>query len=241
MATRPGFRPSSTRPADGRAPGDAPSRRDSQPGRSDRGSAGPGPRILCPLAAGLAASCRSSPRRAVRSGSSISPPGNNCPPGDLESRSQSYVTALARVGFRGLSSLLEDWILGLIRIWLSAYPEDLDLNFDPATGQAPGPETRGSPDSPVSPAAPARLLRDPGRLDRADRPGHDLRTAGEMVPISRQPRRAGMPGSVAAHSLYEMKAARDCLEHNRGVVNRDYLDKAGAAARICRGRTGPDR
>ena len=32
-----------------------------------------------------------------------------------------------------------------------------------------------------------------------------------------------------------MKAARDCLEHNRGVINRDYLDKAGIAARYAEG------
>jgi hypothetical protein len=32
-----------------------------------------------------------------------------------------------------------------------------------------------------------------------------------------------------------MKAARDCLEHNRGVINRDYLEKAGNAARYPEG------
>ena len=61
------------------------------------------------------------------------------PIGDLESRAQKYVTVqLAESTFRDLSSLLEDWILGLIRLWLTAYPEDIDLNFDPATGQRRG-------------------------------------------------------------------------------------------------------
>ena len=32
-----------------------------------------------------------------------------------------------------------------------------------------------------------------------------------------------------------MKAARDCLEHNRGVVNRDYIEKAGIAPRFAEG------
>jgi hypothetical protein len=32
-----------------------------------------------------------------------------------------------------------------------------------------------------------------------------------------------------------MKAARDCLEHNGGVISRDYLDKAGKAARYAEG------
>jgi hypothetical protein len=61
------------------------------------------------------------------------------PTGDLESRAQKYVTVqLAESTFRELSSLLEDWILGLIRLWLTAYPEDMDLNFDPATGRRHG-------------------------------------------------------------------------------------------------------
>lgn len=34
-----------------------------------------------------------------------------------------------------------------------------------------------------------------------------------------------------------MKAARDVLEHNRGVVNKDYVNKAGAAAIYAIGAT----
>ena len=44
-----------------------------------------------------------------------------------------------------------------------------------------------------------------------------------------------MPGRDSPGKLYEMKAARDCLEHNRGVINRDYLNKAGTAARYAEG------
>ncbi len=45
---------------------------------------------------------------------------------------------LAESTFRDLSSILEEWILGLIQLWMTAYPEDLDLNYDPATGQRRG-------------------------------------------------------------------------------------------------------
>ena len=45
----------------------------------------------------------------------------------------------------------------------------------------------------------------------------------------------GCPAASQRARLYEMKAARDCLEHNRGVVNRDYLDKAGGVARFGEG------
>jgi hypothetical protein len=70
---------------------------------------------------------------------------------EIESRSQSYVTALGESVYKELSSLLEDWILGLIRIWLSAYPEDLDLNFDPANGQRRGRKQEEVPFSPFYP------------------------------------------------------------------------------------------
>src|SRR5436309_15658020 len=44
--------------------------------------------------------------------------------GDLESRAQRYATIqLPESVFGDLSRCLEDWLLGLIRIWLSAYPE----------------------------------------------------------------------------------------------------------------------
>jgi hypothetical protein len=58
---------------------------------------------------------------------------------DLEMRAHIYVRArLAESTFKDLSRLLADWILGLIRLWLMAYPEDLDLHFDPATGHHRG-------------------------------------------------------------------------------------------------------
>jgi len=67
-----------------------------------------------------------------------------------------YVTVqLAESTFRDLSSLLEDWILGLIRLWLTAYPEDMDLHFDPATGQRRGKKQEEVQNPPVSAAPPA--------------------------------------------------------------------------------------
>ena len=46
---------------------------------------------------------------------------------DLEVLSQHYVSDhLAMSVFKGLSGLLEDWIIGLTRLWLTAYPVQLD-------------------------------------------------------------------------------------------------------------------
>jgi hypothetical protein len=50
-------------------------------------------------------------------------------------------------------------------------------------------------------------------------------------------RRVGLrcPDQARRAALIEMKAARDVLEHHRGVVGREYVDKAGAAARFAEG------
>jgi hypothetical protein len=158
------------------------------------------------------------------------------PTGDLDSRVERNVTVrLAESTFRELSTLLEDWILGLIRLWLTAYPEDLDLNFDPATGQR-----RGKKQEEVQiPLSRLLHLRDcapilDGLIERTvrdmtyERPEKWFRYIENRVSL-------GYPEPSECARLYEMKAARDCLEHNRGVVNRDYLEKAGSAARFAEG------
>src|SRR5689334_1860858 len=53
--------------------------------------------------------------------------GLEVPATDLEPLAQRYVTVhLSESVFRGLSGLLEDWICGLARLWLMAYPRQLD-------------------------------------------------------------------------------------------------------------------
>jgi hypothetical protein len=158
------------------------------------------------------------------------------PPEDLESRVQRYLSVqLAESTFRELSSILEDWILGLIRLWLTAYPEDMDLNFDPATGQRLG-KKQEEVQVPLS-----RLLhvRDCGAIFGGligrvvrdltyERPDKWFRYIDSRLGL-------GCPDANQRARLSEMKAARDCLEHNRGVINRDYLNKAGTAARYVEG------
>jgi hypothetical protein len=152
------------------------------------------------------------------------------PAGDLESRAQKYVTVqLAESTFRGLSSLLQDWILGLIRLWLTAYPEDMDLNFDPATGRRRG-KSQEEVQIPLS-----RLLHQRdcnailgGLIDRVvrdlayERPDKWFRYLDSRLGLA-------CPDATQRAKLYEMKAAHDCLEHNQGVINRDYLNKSGTA------------
>jgi hypothetical protein len=157
-------------------------------------------------------------------------------PRDLESRTQKYVSVqLGESTFRSLSSLLEDWILGLIRLWLTTYPEDMDLNFDPATGQRRG-KKQEEVQIPLS-----RLLQERdcgaifgGLIERVvrdltyERPDKWFRYLDSRVSL-------GCPDAAQRARLFEMKAARDCLEHNRGVITWDYLNKAGTAARYAEG------
>jgi hypothetical protein len=158
------------------------------------------------------------------------------PAGDLESRAQRYVTVqLAESVFRDLSSTLEDSVLGLIRLWLTAYPEDLDLSFDPATGRR-----RGRKQEEVQiPLSRFLHLRDSaavlgGVIEKVvrgltyERPDRWFRYVESRLGL-------GCPDAARREKLSEMKAARDCLEHNQGMVNRDYLDKAGRAARYAEG------
>jgi hypothetical protein len=115
-------------------------------------------------------------------------------PGDLESRAQKYVSVqIGESMFRVLSTLLADWILGLIRLWLMTYPEDMDLNFDPATGQRRG-KKQEEVQIPLS-----RLLHQRdctailgGLIERVVR-DLTLRASGEVVPIHRQPAQSRMP------------------------------------------------
>lgn len=158
------------------------------------------------------------------------------PTGDLESRAQKYVTVqLAESTFRDLSSLLEDWILGLIRLGLTAYPEDMDLHFDPATGQRRG-KKQEEIQIPLS-----RLLHQRdctailgGLIERIvrdltyERPEKWFRYIDSRLNL-------GYPDTSQRARLTEMKATRDCLEHNRGVINQDYLNKAGTTARYAAG------
>jgi hypothetical protein len=131
---------------------------------------------------------------------------------------------------------LEDWILGLIRIWLRAYPEDMDLHFDPATGQR---RSRKQEEVQI-PLSRLLHLRDCAAILDAliertlrdmtyERPEKWFRYLDSRVGL-------GYPDPSERARLSEMKAARDCLEHNRGVINRDYLDKAGTAARFAEGQ-----
>src|SRR5208337_2793715 len=69
-----------------------------------------------------------------------------------------------------------------------------------------------------------RLVRDPAY----ERPEKWFRYIDSRLNL-------GYPDTLQRARLSEMKAARDCLEHNRGMINQDHLNKAGTAVRYAEG------
>jgi hypothetical protein len=152
---------------------------------------------------------------------------------DLEPMAQRYVTVhLAESVFKGLSGLLEDWILGLARLWLAAYPKQLDAAYNEVADRTRA-QRRDEIQVPLSEilAAPdiAAVL-----VDVTERIVHDLayRRPDQWFRFIENRVNLGCPDDAQQSALCEMKAARDVLEHNRGVVVQDYLDKAGEVARF---------
>jgi hypothetical protein len=164
--------------------------------------------------------------------------GLEMPATDLEPLAQRYVTVhLAESAFKGLSESLEDWIRGLARLWLTAYPRQLNAASDEAEDR-PRSRRREEIQVPLSDllAAPhlTAVLGDVAERVVRDlayrRPDQWFRFIDNRVNL-------GCPDEAQRGALCELKAARDVLEHNRGVVGQDYLNKAGAAARFAEGET----
>lgn len=155
---------------------------------------------------------------------------------DLEVMAQRYVTIiLAEAVFKGLAGLLEDWILGLSRLWLTAYPVQLDTAYNEASdrGRAQRRDEIQVPLSEILAAADRDAILG-GVVERVvrelayRRPAHWFRFLDNRVNL-------GCPDDDQRGALCEMKAARDVLEHSRGRVGPDYIEKAGAFARFAAG------
>ncbi len=164
--------------------------------------------------------------------------GLDIPARDLETQAQRYMTVhLPESVFKNLSGLMEDWTLGLVRLWLIDHPEDLDTDFDKSTGrtrkkkqeeiQIPLSRVLAAPDrDAILSVEIERVIRDL----TYERPDKWFRYLDGRLGL-------GRPDEAERRAFTEMKAARDVLEHNRGVVNQDYLDKAGTAGFYALGST----
>jgi len=159
--------------------------------------------------------------------------GQDLAASDLEAISQRYVAVhLAESVFKGLSGFLEDWIMGLARLWLTAFPVQLDSAFNEATErsrslrrdeiQVPLSEILAAPDrEAILGSVIERVIRELAYKG----PAHWFRFIDNRVNL-------GCPDEAQRAFLCEVKAARDTLEHNCGVVGPDYVLKAGVLARF---------
>src|SRR5207248_552162 len=121
------------------------------------------------------------------------------------------------------------------RLWLTAYPVQLDTAYNEAADRSRA-QRRDEIQVPLSEilAASDRDAILGGVVERVvrelayRRPAHWFRFLDNRVNL-------GCPDENQRGALAEVKAARDVLEHNRGLVGPDYIDKAGAFARYAVG------
>jgi hypothetical protein len=143
--------------------------------------------------------------------------GNNIPAAALPAQSQFYVdTYLASATFQQFVSLLEDFVLGLLRLWLRSFPHRLENRKLAASVVFAAKDIEEAREQVVQQQV----------LDVAYKPLPDwFAFLNSLVNLSH-------PSKEEIERLAEIKASRDVLVHNRGVVNTIYVEKAGVYKRF---------
>jgi hypothetical protein len=138
---------------------------------------------------------------------------------ELPALARSYIKSyLAESVFQHFVAVFEDFVFELLRLWLSAYPAGI-----PHKGQK-------TVDLAMVIDAPDRDAIIGAFIDRElnalkyERPAAWYRYLNDRVKL-------GVPTDEQLERFAEVKASRDILAHNRGVVNPTYLEKAGRRAR----------
>ncbi len=147
---------------------------------------------------------------------------------------QGYVRGyLAEAIVQHYVSLFEEYTFGLIGFWLMAYPKGIvGLDDDEGDDRL----KRSDRTVPLS-----FITENPDRdcILRAvvDRELDRLKYRRVAAWFDYLDKRAhlGAPSAEQIERLTEMKAARDILVHNRGIVNATYLAKVGSRARYVEG------
>ena len=138
---------------------------------------------------------------------------------DLAALSRGYVAGyLSESVFQHFVSLFEDFVFELLRLWLSAYPAGI-----PHKDKKPV-ELATIIDAPDKDAIIEIVLQRELNALRYERPTTWFRYINDRVKL-------GCPTDDQIERLAEIKASRDILTHNRGIVNETYVQKSGARAR----------
>jgi hypothetical protein len=133
---------------------------------------------------------------------------------------QRYITVhLAQSVLVRFATLREDWVFGLLGHWLMAFPKGIPHKEKKSIGLGEFLDVYDLD----------TILR--GVVDRElyglkyERPAAWFKYLDDRVGL-------GCPTVDQIEALAEIKAARDLISHNRGLVNRTYLDKAGPKSRF---------
>jgi hypothetical protein len=139
---------------------------------------------------------------------------------ELAGLAQRYVTDyLPSFNFQHFVSLFEEFFFGLLGVWLAAYPESLSKK------QLELSTVLDAPDK----AAITRVVVDK-ELDDLKR-----KSVREWFEYLDKAVKLGCPTTDEIESIAEMKASRDILVHNKGIVNQVYVRKAGNRSRYAVG------
>ena len=135
---------------------------------------------------------------------------------ELPDRIQAYMSGFLAIStFQQYVSLFEDFVFGLLRVWLLSYPFRLERK-----------------QVPMSIVLTATHLDDV-KLGAVNRELHELgyKKVRDWFAYLEDMAKLGCPTSDEIESLAEIKATRDIFVHNRGVVSTIYEEKAGSKKR----------
>jgi len=139
---------------------------------------------------------------------------------DLPGLAQHYVTDyLLGSTFQHFVSLFESFFFDLLQLWLTYYPRSL------SNRQVPFGEILDAPDKDAVTVAIVERKLNELRYERV----------ADWFAYLDEIMRLACPASGTIEALAEIKASRDILVHNKGIVNTVYLSKAGSHARYADG------
>jgi hypothetical protein len=138
----------------------------------------------------------------------------------LAAKARGYVTEqLTEATFQQFISIFENFYFELLRLWLTAYPQNLGKKMV---------DFKSVLELPDKDAITQLVVRKELNEVLYDRPTEWFTYLEDKVKV-------GCPSTEEITRIAEAKASRDLLIHNRGIVNKIYKSKAGNLARFQEG------
>lgn len=136
---------------------------------------------------------------------------------ELVAKARGYVSGqLAEATFQQFVTIFENCFFDFLRLWLIAHPQSLgakELSFKTVL------------DAPDKEAVTLHVVNKELNEISYERPKDWFKYLDARVNL-------GCPTQDEIDRIAEAKASRDVLVHNRGIVNKVYLSKAGKGARF---------